>query len=248
MNCPSCQLELDPAVSVCPSCAYRIDGTSNPLTLLPQPPARRPKIQVEVDLAVTVDRTGSSKAFATGIPRTFELVVGQLAGKARTVKVWLQSHGDLDEGQEHILHTNGGTPDAAVADIQQIVFDGGGDPPEHHLDAIEALLDQLPWTADPLRARGAILAFMTADTKPARSGVSAAALGQAIRDNGVLLYLVCEPTPTLQELVTAAGGLLFPITNNPDPTELQVIAAQVAASITQAAATGGTVAQPAAMP
>jgi hypothetical protein len=169
------------------------------------------------------------------------MIVSQVKAKAREVKCWLGSHGDIDEGQDFIIHTDAGTPEQAVEDIRKIPYGGGGDAEEHHLDAIESLLSRVPWTADPSRARGAIIAFMTADTKPAKSGISAAALGKQIKDKGILLYLVCEPTPTLQNLASAAEGLVFQISNNPDPSEMQKIAAQLAASIVLTVAGGGTV-------
>ena len=73
------------------------------------------------------------------------------------------------------------------------------------------------------------------------AGKSARELGQLIQQRGLLLYLVCEPTATLKELVDGAGGLMFEISNNPDPTELQKIAAQLAASIVATMSAGGTV-------
>jgi hypothetical protein len=53
--------------------------------------------------------------------------------------------------------------------------------------------------------------------------------------------LVCEPTPQLDELCKAAAGLMFRITNDPEPAEMQKIAAQMAASVVQTVASGGTV-------
>ena len=239
--CPSCQTTIDLATSdVCPGCGWKFNPAGASLTTIVKP-AARPKIPVEVDLAATVDRTGSSEQFQAGIPMTYEIIVKQLAAKARSVRCWLQSHGDLDDGQDHVLHTDDGTPDQAVADIKTIKYGGGGDPPESHLDAIEHLTNMMPWTADPTRSRGAILAFLTADAKPTKSGISARELGEAIRRQGILFYLVCEPTPTLQELVNAAGGLMFEITNNPDPGDLQKIAGQLAASIVATVQGGDTV-------
>jgi len=240
-NCPSCQSSIDANVDVCPSCGWRFNSVGGKAGQSIVRPAARPKIQCEVDLATTVDRTGSSEQFRVGIPLTFETVVSQVSSKARTLKCWLASHGDLDEGQNFIIHTDSGTPNQAIEDIKKISYGGGGDPPEHHLDAIEELLKRIPWTSDPSRARGAILAFMTADTKPAKSGVTPTQLGQQIKDKGILLYLVCEPTPTLHELASAAEGLVFQITNNPDPVELQKIAAKLAASIVATVANGSTV-------
>jgi hypothetical protein len=204
-------------------------------------PAARPKIQSDVELAATVDRTGSSEPFAVGIPLTYETIVKQVAAKARSVKCWVASHGDLDLSEPFVLHTDGGTPEQAIEDVKKITYGGGGDPPESHLDAVESLLNKVPWTANPARARGAILAFTTADSKPARSGISARDLGAEIKRRGVLLYLVCEATPTLQDLVNSAEGLMFQITNSPDPAELQKIAAQLAASIVATVASGSTV-------
>jgi len=196
-----------------------------------------------VDLAVTIDRTGSSERFRTGIPLSLGIILKQVEAKARTVKCWIASHGDLDEGQDFIIHTDCGTPEQALTDVKKIcdtLLGGGGDEEEHHLDGIEALSNRVPWTADPSRGRGAIVAFMTADTKPAKSGISAAALGKQIKDRGILFYLVCEPTPTLRELASAAGGLVFQISNNPDPAELQKIGDQVSASIVATIGSGGT--------
>jgi hypothetical protein len=240
-NCPSCQTQVDASVDVCPSCSWRFNAPGLKAGLSIAPPAKRPKIQCEVDLATTVDRTGSSQQFQSGIPQTYELILSQVKAKARNVKCWLASHGDLDEGQDFIIHTDAGTPEQAIEDVKKIAYGGGGDPPEHHLDAIEAILNRVPWTADPSRARGAILAFMTADTKPAKSGIRAAELGNRIKDKGLLLYLVCEPTPTLQELADAASGLMFRISNNPDPAEMQRIAGQLAASIVASVQRGSTV-------
>ena len=241
IDCPACQNKCDTSVDVCPNCGWKFNKSPGVPGKSIVHLAARPKIQCEVDLAATVDRTGSSKQFETGIPLTYEKIVSQVKAKARKVKCWVSSHGDLDEGQDFIIHTDAGTPEQAVRDIKKVCYGGGGDQPEHHLDGIETLLERVPWTADPSRARGAILAFMTADSKPARSGVTAAELGKKIRDRNLLLYLVCEPTPTLQELASAASGLIFQISNNPDPASLQQIASQLSASIVATIASGGTV-------
>jgi len=238
--CPSCQFPVGRlSGDTCPHCKWPLGGAASGRSIVK--PAARPKVQSEIDLATTVDRTGSSERFKAGIPATYELIVRSLIPRARTLRCTVQSHGDLDDGQNMILHTEGGTPVQAIADVRQIAFEGGGDPPEHHLDAILNLLQTVPWTADPRRARGAILGFLTADTKPARAGVGPRELGVRIKSRGVLLYLVCEPTPALVELVEGAEGLLFEITNNPDPQELHKIAAQLAASIVATVSAGGTV-------
>ncbi len=241
--CPSCRSAVDRAVEACPTCGWQLVESDNRAegSSIVQSAVRPKKVQCKVEIACTVDRTGSSEPFQTGIPKTFEIVISQITAKAKNVTCWVQSHGDLDEGQEVILHTDGGTAEEAVEDIKKITYGGGGDPPEHHLDAIESLLDSVPWTLDPSRGRGAIVAFTTSDTKPAASGISAAELGKKIRAQGILLYLVCEETPELMQLAENAEGLVFHISNSPDPEELQKIAGQLAASIVATIATGGTV-------
>lgn len=241
MYCPSCQTQVDVAGDACSACGWKFNTSpTTPANSIVRA-ATRPKIQCELDLAVTVDRTGSSERFQTGIPKTYEMIVTQVAAKAREVRCFVGSHGDLDEGQEFCLHTDAGTPEQAIEDVRKIVYGGGGPPEENHLDAIETILNSVPWTADPARARGTIIGFLTADTKPAKSGVSAAELGKQIKDRGILLYLVCEPTPTLQELADAAEGLVFQITNDPDPTEMAKIAMKLAESIVVSVAAGSTV-------
>jgi hypothetical protein len=203
-------------------------------------PASRPKMQVDIDLAVTVDRTGSSDRFRTGIPITLEAIVTQIEGKARSVRCWLQSHGDQDDGQFPLLHTDGGTPNQAVDDCKRITYGGGGDAEEHHLDGIEHLLNTVPWSSDRSRSRGAILALLTEESKPLTSGKTAQQLGMEIKSRGILLYLICEPRPMLRELVNTAEGLMFQISNNPDLAELQRIASQLAASVIATVGSGST--------
>ena len=81
---------------------------------------------------------------------------------------------------------------------------------------------------------------MTADRKPARSGMTVQQLGEVIKQRGLLLYLVCEPMPTMRELIQAASGMMFAISNSPNPADLQRIAAQMSASIVASVAKGGT--------
>lgn len=244
MLCPACSCQFsDASASHCPSCGSQLNHT----TPIPSPIVAglvRPKLPISVDLAVTVDRTDSSSLFRDGIPKTLELVVRGIEKRVSDLRVFLFSHGDLDEGQNVVLHTDGGTSDQAIADARQIQYSGGGDPFEHHLDAIEHVLQRTPWNAQPGKSRSAILAFMTADTKPRRSGLSAIELGQQIQAQGISLYLVCEPTPTLYELLKSAGGLMFPISVNPDPADLELIAGQLAVSISQPMVAGTTLPLP----
>jgi hypothetical protein len=225
--------------SACPVCGCRLNDGPNAAPANFRA-AVRPKIQCEVCLGVTVDRTGSSEAFKKGIPEAFEIASSSILGKASSMRVWLQSHGDLDEGQQPMLHADGVGAQRALDAIRAILYEGGGDPPEHHFDAIENLLNTVPWPSDARRARGGILAFTTADSKPARSGKSARQLGEEIRRRELLLYLVSEPTPSLYELTEAAHGQLFEISNNPDPHEFQEIASELARSIVVTIASGKT--------
>ncbi len=238
IDCPSCKARVETSASACPHCGWRFNLADDP-----QPsvrPAARPKISAEVDMGLTIDRTASDERFKKGIQDSVPMILKPLETKATKVKVFLQTHGDLEEGQAMVLVTDGGTVDQAIQDAKNIVYAGGGLPPENHLDAIENLLKIIPWVADPRRARGAIVAFMTADTKPARSGRSAREIGEEILKRSLLLYLVCETTPTLKELCDAAGGMMCQITNNPDPAEMQMIASRVSASIAVTVASGGT--------
>jgi len=203
-------------------------------------PAGRPKIQVELEVATTIDRTASSNQFAKGIPIIWEMILKPLEPKTRNTECWVQTHGDQDEGQMPITIIDGATVDQAIEEIKKITYQGGGDPPEHHLDAIEHLLNTTPWSLDPTQSRGVILAFLTADSKPATTGSTASEIGKKIKDQGILLYLVCQPTPCLRELVDVADGLLFEITNDPDPDDLKRIAGQLSASIVATVGSGAT--------
>ncbi|MFH1227303.1 MAG: hypothetical protein V1701_05300 [Planctomycetota bacterium] len=235
--CPSCQAQVDASISTCAKCGYQFKSSGN--TLLVQP-AVRPKIPAEIVAAVDIDRTGSSLQFEQGIKLALPLLLKPIEAKASQLKVYLQTHGDLECGEQTVLLTNAGTVDQAIQDAQKIVYEGGGDLEETHIDAAVKLLKEIPWKADTRRSRGVIIMFLTGDSKKARSGQSAREIGEAIKNNNILCYLICEPTPTLKELCDAAGGLMFQITNNPDPIEMQRIASMVSASIIATVACGGT--------
>lgn len=240
-ECPSCKSMVADNVDTCPGCGWQFNVGIGKGGVSIVPPAVRPKLPCEVQIAITDDRTGSSNQFKVGIPITVEGILTPVVAKAREVKVWFQTHGDLDEGQDMVLLVDGGSVEDAKKAVKTVVYEGGGDPPEHHLDAVERLLTTVPWIADPRKARGAIVLLATADSKPARSGKTARQIGEEIKQKGLLLYLVVEETPQLRELCDAAEGWLFPISNTPDPKDLQQIASKVAASITQVAGLGATV-------
>jgi len=238
-SCPSCQASVKKNDDTCKVCGWSFKDSPQKTNAVVRP-AARPKIQADIEVAFAIDRTGSSKQFATGIPVTAELILKQLEARARKVTCRVQTHGDQEEGQMPILVIEDATVDQTIEEIKKITYEGGGDPAEHHLDGIEHLLNTTPWSLDPSQSRGAILAFLTADSKPATSGASADEIGQKIKDQGILLYLVCQPTKSLQELVDAADGLLFEITNKPDPDDLQRIAGQLATSIVSTVGSGAT--------
>lgn len=240
-ECPGCKTPVAANTSFCSNCGWKFTNAASNNAPNISRPALRPKIPCEVQMAFTVDRTRSSQDFEKGIPITVNGIMDTVVAKARKVSVWGQTHGDLDEGQDIVLLVDGGTADEAKIAAARVVYDGGGDPPEHHLDAIERLLLTVPWISDPQKARGAIVALLTAESKPARSGRTARQIGEDIKRRGVLLYLVCEETPQLRELCDAAQGSLFRISNSPDPKDLQSIATKISASITQVASAGATV-------
>ncbi len=240
--CRSCQQETEFVNNTCLVCGFDESlNTDTSKKSIAIKSAVRPKIQTQVELGITVDRTGSSSVFKDGIPETLNIILQQLSVKAKNIKVWLRSHGDLDDGQESILLTDDGTPEQAMQDVKKISYGGGGDQAETHLDGIETLFQSVPWSLDPRKSRGAIIMFASSESKPARSGITPKQLGEAIRNKGLLLYLVCEPTHELKEMAEGASGLMFQISNAPKVEELQVIAAQVAASIVASMQSGGTV-------
>jgi hypothetical protein len=189
---------------------------------------------------MATDKTASSKAFEKGIRTMYAMILEPLVSRVASVKVSHLLYGDLDCNEPMVLLTNGGDVRRALEDSQKIVFEGGGDPPETHLDAFERLIRIVPWNPDRRRARGVVLGFCTANTKPARSGITAAQLGTEMQNRGILLYMVAEPFPWAQGMVEAANGFLFPITNSPDPAELKRISGEIAASIPLASSPGGT--------
>ena len=237
--CPSCGTATDQSVArECPECGWvfqqvPLKTTMNSIV--------RPLLQIQIVLALLYDRTGSSKQFANGCKRGSEMILQDVEKRASNLEVYVQSHGDEDYGQHPVLLTCGGTPEQALSDIDGIVYGGGGDAPEHHLSAVEHAFDTIPFTADPLSGRGVMIVFMTADSKPAGSGRSAREIGLAVKERGVLLYLVCQPTPTLNELAEGASGLVFEISHDPSPEEMATVAAQVTASVVHTVSTGGTI-------
>ncbi len=240
MMCKSCGgIIADATQTKCPKCGQQLQPADDAGRVINRTLAR-PRISAELDFATTVDRTGSSLAFQLGIPLAYEKIVRGIEQMVRDVKLYLFSHGDLECNEETILLTNGGNAEQAVADVKRIAYGGGGDAEETHLDAIEHAMNHVPWRNRPNKSRSALLAFLTDDSKPCRSGLTPKQLGEELKQRNILLYLICQPTPILSELVDAAGGLMFAISNSPDPKELEQIANQLTASIHAATSTSTT--------
>jgi hypothetical protein len=211
-----------------------------PVSMIAQPVRKVMKVQPEVNIGFAIDATGSSGPFADGIQRSVAQILKPIGAKARSVRVYQMTYGDEDYDQSPVLITDGGTIEQALADNARIVFEGGGDAPEHHLSGVHALVKIMGRVSDPRKSRGAIIACMTSDTKPDREGMTPRTLGEKLKEFGLLFYAICEPYPFAEELVDAAGGLMFPITNEPDPAQMQKVAAQLSASILATIAAGAT--------
>lgn len=237
--CPGC-FRINSNDDVCSYCNREFNAPVLSLRSRVKPTERR-KLQAVLDLSTTVDRTGSSASFAKGIPMAYELVLRDVVLHVKVVNCTLASHGDLDYDEKFIVHCSKSDSDTAIGEMRSITYQGGGDPEEHHLDAIESLLMVTPWHANPLEARSVILCFASSESKPLRSGKSPKELGIEIRNRGILLYLVCERTTRMMELIKGADGFFFQISNSPSPEELRVISNALGKSIVASIQTGGTI-------
>jgi len=69
--------------------------------------------------------------------------------------------------------------------------------------------------------------------------VTAAELGARVRQLGILLYVVSdEEYPCWKELVSTAGGVLLPLTNDPRIEDCQQVAAKLGQSVEMTVASG----------
>lgn len=241
MRCISCQSQFTASDGLCPHCGFNhhveLQASSAMLTVV-KPKTR---LQVDLTLAICTDRTGSSTAFSQGITMMHRAFVEPIAQKVAGLTLWHQTHGDRESDEQEIMITDG-TREVAryLADAGRISFAGGGDAEETHLDGVEAILRRVPWPppADKSR-RGALVVFVNADSKPTRSGVTAAELGARVRQLGILLYVVSdEEYPCWKELVSTAGGVLLPLTNDPRIEDCQQVAAKLGQSVEMTVASG----------
>lgn len=239
--CQSCMQPTDASLAHCPICAFPLQQANPVGQAFKIPLAPKKKIPVRVHLITLIDRTGSSAVFARGIGTMADGIFDDVAKTAVEVVVSVQSHGDLDFGQEEILLIDRGSPRDAQASLRTISFGGGGDEEESHLDAVEKMLESIPIETDPRQCRCVVLLFGTADSKPARSGRTPEQIGGALADLGLLTYVVWQPgADAIQRFVSASNAMFVEISNNPSPAMLASVSARIGASIAASIAAGGT--------
>ncbi|MCD4656248.1 MAG: hypothetical protein K8S87_01775 [Planctomycetes bacterium] len=186
-----------------------------------------------LNLGLCIDRTGSSEQFQQGIYSCCKQIFEVIEQEFADIRCWMQSHGDLDYSEDIILHTDGDSPQQTLDDIRQITFEGGGDPHETHLDGIENLFRIVPWATNPANTMSAVIVFLTSETKPSKSGISAKELGAEVERMGITLCLICKPTPTLYKLCRSAKGFMFPITSSPSTEDIEQISTNIPKILTQ---------------
>ena len=238
--CPSCGTTVDTAADpICPMCGWAFEKVqARPATVIQ--PATRPKLPVDVSVGLGIDITGSSEPFATGIRGNINTFLRTIDAKAKSVTVSVQTHGDEDDGQFPTLIADAASVADSVAAVQALHFDGGGDPSEHHLTAIEQLAATLPVPAGAGRQRLALVFFTTADSKPARSGRTPEQIGAELVKQQLIVCLVGEPGTQVERVGRACGAFLCPIAATPSPADMTRVAEQVAASIVASLTKGTT--------
>ncbi len=241
-TCPSCQAENSETNAVCEHCGYQFDlGGKASVNLAG---VSRPKMMIKIILCFLIDRTGSSDQFKAGIRRMCKMTLDALASRAQSVEIAIVTYGDKDEGQHPEIVKEGLSPADAESAIGDIIFGGGGPPKENHLCGYEYAAQKVKWAASKAEGRNALVAFSTADTKPAVSGQTSKAIGENIVAKNIALFSVAEPYPFLCKLSDAANGFLFTISNDPSDEDIQTIAGKLAASVTDTVNDGCDVNQP----
>lgn len=244
-NCPSCDQAITATDHTCATCGFALVRPGRSAQTVIRPVAR-PKIPVEVTVGIAIDTTGSSAQFADGIRNSTEAMLRPVEAKAASVRCVVQTHGDEDEGQMPTVVADGVTCADAVTTVQALVFDGGGDPAEHHLDAVEHLMNVLPSSQG--RRRVAMIVFTTDDTKAAKSGRSAANIGADLQHRGIIVCFVGTPGTGLEALTAAAGGFFFEIDRTPSSDEMQTVVARISASIIASVTQAPTTPMPGTIP
>jgi hypothetical protein len=245
-TCPFCLSALAADASVCHECGKPRSATISTSSLRSIPSFVRPKspkVPVRVQLAISVDRTGSSAPFTKGISQLCQSVFTQLGSKVADLKVSVFSHGDLQDSSQDVIQLSSRvTPEQAMMDIPSIQYGGGASADEDHLYAVDQLLQRAGIGGTGID-RGFLLLITTDGTHPHPLGKSVQEIAQEILDRRLVLLLVGTPDlqsgsrpccPRMNALIEACSGSFFiPISNTPDAAELQAVASMVAASVTR---------------
>jgi len=244
--CTSCLAPLEEGATSCGVCGTARPATPKSTALATAIPSfvRRTvnRMPVRVQLAISIDRTGSSRPFTEGISSLCRMIFDQLKPRVAELRVSVFSHGDLQDCQQEFLQLAGGvTAEQALADIGSITYGGGDSADEDHLYAVDQLLQRGDFGASR-SDRGFLVLLTTDGSHPHPHGKSAERIGQEILARNLVMLLVGTPgpddarpaCPRLRSLVEAAQGSFFiPISNAPGQAELQQVASKVAASISR---------------
>lgn len=231
IRCPSCNELIASRILACDKCGYQlIGGTPARLRVI----AQRTLIPVTAHLHYLVDTTGSTAVRSGNITKftqSSQKIVGSKAAKLLTS---VYSCGDLEPGggeapKPTVALAEGVSPAQSEAVLKSLIYEGGGDAEETHLDSIEAVLNWIP--PGERAERHSLIAFFTDASKPMRSGMTPQELGARARAQGVFPVLVCQPCPLLESFREASGGLMYPITRDPSDDEITEVASKVAVSV-----------------
>lgn len=244
--CPSCLAPLEPGASACAVCGTDCPAAAKPTTLVPAIPSfvRRTlnRMPVRVQLAISIDRTGSSMPFTDGISSLCQMIFDQLRPRVAELRVSVFSHGDLQDCQQEFLQLSSDvSAEQAMTDIRSIKYGGGGSTDEDHLHAVDELLKRGSFGVGR-NDRGFLVLLTTDGSHPHPQGKTPEQIAREILARNLVMLLVGTPgpddarpaCPRLRSLVDAAKGSFFiPISNEPGQAELQQVASKVAASITR---------------
>lgn len=190
----------------------------------------RPAGAATIEIGVLVDATGSSAAFSSGVPLAARLILSEVERQVGGISAFVQTHGDEDYGEYPSVVCQQADAHEASHAVATITYLGGGDAKETHLSAFEAAFRW--FTKQRGDCRRVMIAFVNADTKPARSQRTPEEIGLEARRLGLLIYLICEPTCSLNAFAEAARGMVVPISNNPSEELMLSIARRIAGSVT----------------
>lgn len=115
ISCPSCEEVTSANATECPLCAWPFHQEA----AAPRPMAKRmntlQKRAADIEIAMTIDTTGSSMQFSHGIPWLAESLLLEVQQIVSSCKVWLQTHGDEDLGQLPLLRTDQASVDESIS-------------------------------------------------------------------------------------------------------------------------------------